>query len=79
LNTAPGHLFITIATELNQMKIHHPKKRFHDHPDLFDWGAQQDFRAAHHAVRWVASRGRVPLSTAQTISELAGITTWERR
>lgn len=60
------------------MRLHHPKERF-QHPDLFDWLAEQDFRTVHHAVRWIARRGRVPMSTAQTISELAGLDTWERR
>jgi hypothetical protein len=59
------------------MKVQHHKKRFH--PDLFDWAAERDYRAAHHAVRWVARRGHLPLSTAETITELLGISTWEGR
>jgi hypothetical protein len=73
-----GNSFTYIATELNNVNLHHPRKRF-QHPDLFDWLAEQDCRVADSTVRWVSCRGRVPLSTAQTIAELAGFKTWERR
>jgi hypothetical protein len=61
------------------MRVHQSKYRFHKQLDLFDRLAEQDFRNASHAVRWIARRGRVPLSTALTISELCGIATWEDR
>jgi len=60
------------------MRLRRPRKKF-QHPDLFDWLAEQDFRTAHYAVRHIARYGHVPLSTAQTIAELAGFKTWERR
>jgi hypothetical protein len=78
LNTAPGQFARPIPMELNLIMLHHPKRRF-QHPDLFDWLAEQDCRIADHTVRWVARRCRLRLATAQTVAELALLTTRERR
>lgn len=58
-----------------------PRSRRQLHfPDLFDWAAANrsvtvpDFR-----VRWVASRCRVSLATAETIITNAGFADGERR
>jgi hypothetical protein len=61
------------------MRVHQATHPFHKQLDLFDRFAEQDFRNAPQAVRWIARRGRVPLSTALKISELCSIATWEDR
>jgi len=60
------------------MKLHRPSKRYQC-PDLFDWLADQDRRAANHTTRWVARRCRVTLATAETIIANAGFRDGERR
>ena len=35
--------------------------------DLFDWPANRDICVPDHRIRWVASRCRVSLATAETI------------
>jgi hypothetical protein len=46
--------------------ISHRRNRLQT-PDLFDWAASRDICLADHRVRWVASRCRVSLATAETI------------
>jgi hypothetical protein len=48
-------------------------------PDLFDWAANRDICVPDHRLRWVASRCRVSLATAETIIANAGFSHGERR
>jgi hypothetical protein len=48
-------------------------------PDLFDWAASRGTCGTNHRVRWVASRCRVSLATAETIIANAGFSDGERR
>jgi hypothetical protein len=47
-------------------------------PDLFDWAAGRTICVPDHRVRWVASRCRVSLATAETIIANAGFSDGER-
>jgi hypothetical protein len=48
-------------------------------PDLFDWAANRSITVPDFRVRWVASRCRVSLATAETIITNAGFSDGERR
>lgn len=48
-------------------------------PDLFDWAASRAIPANDYRIRWVASRCRVSLATAETIVANAGFSDGERR
>jgi hypothetical protein len=62
--------------DLNIMKLHH-KANYCQLPDLFDWVAELDRRAADHRVRWLARHCRVSLATAATLATLAGFSNKE--
>jgi hypothetical protein len=47
--------------------------------DLFDWAANRSISVPDFRVRWVASRCRVSLATAETIIANAGFADGERR
>jgi hypothetical protein len=49
------------------------------YPDLFDWAANRSNTVPDFRVRWVASRCRVSLATAETIIANAGFSDGERR
>ena len=46
-------------------------------PDLFDWAASRENCVPDHRTRWVASRCRVSLATAETIITNAGFSDGE--
>jgi hypothetical protein len=48
-------------------------------PDLFDWAAKRHVCISDYRIRWVASRCRVSLATAETIIANAGFSDAERR
>lgn len=57
-----------------------PRSRKQRHfPDLFDWAANRAISVPDYRVRWVASRCRVSLATAETIIANAGFSDGERR
>jgi hypothetical protein len=56
----------------------HSRRQLH-FPDLFDWAASRDIYAPDHRTRWVASRCRVSLATAETIIANAGFSDGEHR
>ena len=47
-------------------------------PDLFDWAATRAIPVHDYRVRWVASRCRVSVATAETIIRNAGFSDGER-
>jgi hypothetical protein len=51
-------------------------RRLH-YPDLFDWAANRTIPIPDYRVRWVASRCRVSLATAETIITNAGFSDGE--
>jgi hypothetical protein len=56
-----------------------PRRRRKLHlPDLFDWAAAREIAVYDYRVRWVASRCRVALATAETIIANAGFSDGER-
>jgi hypothetical protein len=55
------------------MRLHHQPFRFHDHPDLFDWLAERQLRAADPAARRIAHRYGLSIFAAATIARLAGL------
>jgi hypothetical protein len=56
----------------------HSRRQLHC-PDLFDWAANRAITFPDYRVRWVASRCRVSLATAETIIANAGFSDGERR
>ena len=48
-------------------------------PDLFDWAANRSISVPDFRTRWVASRCRVSIATAETIIANAGFSDGERR
>lgn len=56
----------------------HSRRQLH-FPDLFDWAATRTFPVHDYRVRWVASRCKVSLATAETIIANAGFSDAERR
>ena len=56
----------------------HSRRQLH-FPDLFDRGATRAIPVHDYRVRWVASRCRVSLATAETIIANAGFSDAERR
>jgi hypothetical protein len=56
----------------------HSRRQLH-FPDLFDWAATRALPDHDYRVRWVASRCRVSLATAETIIANAGFSDAERR
>jgi hypothetical protein len=56
----------------------HSRRQLH-FPDLFDWAANRTGSFPDYRVRWVASRCRVSLATAETIIANAGFADGERR
>jgi hypothetical protein len=61
------------------MKTIPPSRRKLHFPDLFDWAATRAIPVHDYRVRWVASRCRVSLATAETIIANAGFSDAERR
>jgi hypothetical protein len=58
-----------------------PRSRKQLHlPDLFDWAAARAIPVYDYRVRWVASRCKVSLATAETIIANAGFSDgqWHR-
>ena len=55
------------------MRLHDKAKRC-QLPDLFDWAAKLDNRAADYRIRWIARRCRVSVATAATLAVNAGFT-----
>ena len=75
----PGHVSINLAKGRKTMKkLHHSAKHF-QHPDLLDFPLRQDWPISVHRTRWVASRCRVSLATAETIIANAGFSDGEGR
>jgi hypothetical protein len=56
----------------------HSQRQLHV-PDLFDWAANGAISVPDFRIRWVASRCRVSLATAETIIANAGFAEGERR
>jgi hypothetical protein len=56
----------------------HTRRQLH-FPDLFEWAANRDGSIPDYRVRWVASRCRVSLATAEAIIANAGFSDGERR
>lgn len=59
-------------------QVPHSRRKLHL-PDLFDWAASRAAPLRDYRVRWVASRCRVSLATAETIIANAGFSDGERR
>jgi len=58
------------------MKLPQRKLRY-QHPDLFDWADDQEWRAADPRIRWMSNHCRVSLATAATLLVNAGFTSRE--
>lgn len=59
-------------------RLAHSGRQLH-YPDLFDWAAGRAIPPHDYRTRWVASRCRVSLATAETIVANAGFSDGERR
>jgi hypothetical protein len=52
--------------------VPHSRRQLH-FPDLFDWATNRASSFPDYRVRWVASRCRVSLATAETIIAKRGL------
>ena len=59
-------------------RLPHSRRQLH-FPDLFDFAENRSIPVSDFRVRWVASRCRVTLATAETIIANAGFSNGERR
>lgn len=54
------------------MRLRHLRRRF-QHPDLFEWAAEQERLPIDLKVAWIARRCRVSQKIAFVIAEHAGL------